>query len=330
MATTDDDVTTGPRTFPALNLLERRAWPTLYGRDAYGRAPIPEPARKHPFIPSWNWTGVHTDLPEGEQPVNLDYNGSYMAALGSVEIAHSDLKRMGSMDTLLIRPRQVWPGYFKITVPRWAFGATIVSPLGMSPRLDAEKEIWIAHPTLVLLLELLEENSIEHFEITDSWVSDRKCNFRAWNVLLKQVRNALLDQRDMAENDDQAQEFLARYDAFKEGYGSAFSMMLTGEKCKTRRPDWAHAVYAQHAATSWRKAWRFSAIGPLLSMGSVDEITVLRADLARAVQRATPIVKLDPSGRTLGHLKEKPLTRKPELPAVSPDLIMSDTFEDVL
>lgn len=303
----DTDVTENPRMFPALRLLEKRVPPTLYGHAPYWRAPI-TPASKDAFVPSWNWTGIHHELPEGDEPITLDINGAFLAALGAVQISHSQLVNNGPVDAWKFRPRfetTVWPGYYKVRITPWPFSGTIVSPFGDGPRVRVGHEVWVSHPTLVLLLELLEQGTLPELEITDSWVSNRRCDFRDWSAELKKVRNALLDERDKAETHEDQAHALARYKAFKEGYGAAFSMMLTGEICQTRRPDWAHAVYAQHSAASWRKAWRFSNIGPLLRMGSVDEFTVLRTDLGKALLKTQPPLRLDPSGRTLGHVKEK-------------------------
>lgn len=331
--TTENDVTTNPRMFAALRVLERQAPPLLYGHQPYWRAPV-TPASRNVFIPSWNWTSDHRELPEGDEPITLDINGAFLAALGSVQVAHSQLHHTGEIDAWGLNPRGVLPGYYLIDTFQWAFDATIVSPLGNSARLKNDGQIWVAHPTLVLLLELLAEGVIGHVIISDSFTAERRCDFREWNKRLKVARNGLLDNIAKADTEDAIAAAKLRYRAFKEGYGAAFSMMLTGERCQTRRPDWAHAVYAQHAATSWRKAWRFSTVGPLLAMGEVDTITVLRADLQKAVLSPKPPVKLDPSGRLLGHLKEKEQDQEDE-PTQAPattdaDFVMSDTFEDVL
>lgn len=323
--------TENPRMFAALRILEHTAKPLVFGHEPYWRAPV-TPASKSAFVPSWNWTGIHTDLPEGETPVTLDYNGAFLAALGSVQVAHSQLKHTGELDAWDMRPRDVLPGYYLIENFHWAFDGTIVSPLGDSALLRTERHLWIAGPTLVLLLELLAEGTIGDVIITDSYTAERKCDFREWSKRLKVARNGLMDniaKADMPETIHAAKE---RYRAFKEGYGAAFAMMLTGKICRTYRPDWAHAVYAQHAATSWRKAWRFSAVGPLLSLGAVDEITVLPSDLQKAVMMPKPPVKLDPHGRQLGHLKVKPKTETaPAQPTTeAPEFLMADTFEDVL
>lgn len=327
----DTQVTDNPRMFAALRILETVAMPTLYGRGPLRRAPEAVDPHKV-FIPSWNWSADHRELPEGEVPVTLDCNGAFLAAAGSVQVAHSELKHTGELDAWNMQPRYVWPGYYLIDNFRWAFDASIVSPLGNTAKLPDHARVWVAAPTLVLLLELLAEGTIGDVIISDSWTSERRCDFREWVKRLKVARNGLLDNIAKADTDETIRAAKARYKAFKEGYGAAFSMMLTGEKCKFRRPDWTHQVYAQHAATSWRKAWRFSAGAPLLAMGNVDTMTVLEADLRKAVLSAKPPIKLDPSGRLLGHYKkaepedETPVTTD----ADAPDFVMSDDFGDVL
>ena len=326
----DTDVTTNPRMFPALRLMERTAVPTLYNRPPYWRPAVPAPAAEV-LIPSWHWRHVEADtIPDDDTPVTLDYNGAYLAAIGSVEVAHGELKHYGTQDPYQLNPRKVLPGYYRVEVPYWGLSGTLVSPLGDSARLETETSWWIAHPTLVLLLELLAEGAIGELEITDSYCSEKVTNFRKWSAKLKDARTRLLDDRDAAVTDDERAATTARYSAFKEGYGAALSMMLTGERSLTRRPDWAHAVYAQHAATSWRKAWRFTLTGPVLAMGAVDEITVFRRDLDAALVQPKPPVKLDESGRALGHLKTKTTTPPAGDPEGAPELLMSEDWSDLL
>lgn len=320
---TDDDVTIDPRIFPALRILERRTPPTLYGRGPYWRPPI-LPASQKVTIPAWSWTNPIAD--DDPDTITLDTNGAFLAAIGSVDIAMSGLSSVGEVDATTVNPRSVWPGYYQISVAHWAFGGTLVSPLGTEAPTTPGARMWVAHPTAQLLLELLHEGSLGDLVIHDAVVSNRRGNFRSWNAALKTVRDARLDDIAKAETPDQLRAAKLAYTRFKEGYSSALSMMLTGEKCQTRRPDWAHAVYAQHAASSWRKAWRFSTVGPVLGMGRVDEITVRRADLATAVQSTRPPIKLDPSGRMLGHYKEKVFDEAdeaptPEVAALADDIV---------
>lgn len=309
--------------FPALNRMERRPelQPRRFDREPYWRAPITKPSQ-NAYIPVWNWHGIH-DLPEGSEPLILDANGAYIAAAGGVKIAHSHLSPSGAVYYPLA-PREVNPGYYLIQVPHWAFSGTIVSPLGDSSRLQTEDRVWIAHPTLVLLLELLEEGALGELVIEDSYTASATTDFRKWVAHLKDVRLEILDAMGQAQTDATQEALLDRYDRFKEGYSAALSMMLTGEKCQTRRPDWVHAVYAQHAATMWRKGWRWTLTGrPLLSMGHVDELVVLADDLEEIMSRAKPPFRFDDTGRTIGAMKVKPPSEDDQ-----PQAAASVPFED--
>jgi hypothetical protein len=113
----------------------------------------------------------------------------------------------------------------------------------------------------------------------------------------------------MAQTETYREQEAARLDAFKQGYSAALSMMLTGEKCLTRRPDWTHTIYAQHAAATWRKAWRWTFTGrPLVAMGSVDEVAVLSGDVPAVLHTPKPPFRFDPTGRQPGAFKPKRVT----------------------
>lgn len=318
--------------FPALKRMEQECQPLRYGHEPYWRAPL-TPASQEVYVPVWNWESIHEPI-HGQTPLTLDVNGAFLGAMGSVTLAHGNLTRVPSWDSLP-QPGMVPPGYYKITVPHWAFSGTIVSPLGDSSRLQTESVMWVAHPTLVLLLELLDEGSIGEFDIIDSYACATVTSFRNWVAYLKSVRTKCLDAVDQLHPNGKVGRPqncdctpCARYDAFKEGYSAALSMMLTGEKCKTRRPDWAHAVYAQHAASSWRKAWRYTSTGRvLLSMGAVDEITIISQELPEVLAMAKPPFRVDHTGRKLGALKAKPKAtpRTDNRPAA----LLADDAEDI-
>lgn len=313
--------------YPALNRLERRPelQPVKYGREPFWRAPVTPPSATV-RIPSWNWTSVHP-VPEGMETLTLDVNGAYLAAIGSVTIAHSHLTHTGPI-TDPLGPREVLPGYYKILTPRWALDGTIVSPLGDKP---TDRYTWIAHPTLVLLLELLDEGALGAVEITDSWTSRVKTDFLKWAAHLRHLRADIIRQIGECQTEAAEAALRDKYDRFKEGYSSALSMMLTGANCQTRRPDWAHAVYAQFAATTWRKAWRFSSAGPLVAMGSVDTITILEQDLAPVMSRPKPPFRFDDTGITLGAFKIKEDDESTTTGRIPSDTLLEDiTEEDIL
>lgn len=316
--------------FPALTLMERRLPPGRYGRPPFWRAPITPPSHDS-YVPAWNWVGIH-EVPEGAELLTLDTNAAYLGALGTVTVAHSHLTQRGA-PIGLPAPREVDPGYYLIKTPYWAFSGTIVSPLGDSSRLQSEDALWVAHPTLVLLLELHEVGAIGEVTIFDSYTAQTRCGFRAWVDKLKEVRSELLGTLARIHPHGAPHacecESCDRYSAFKEGYSAALSMMLTGEKCQTRRPDWVHAVYAQHAATQWRKAWRFTETGrPLIAMGHTDEITILRDDLEQALERSKPPFRFDPTGHRIGALKPKKVTTA--LPTRAEDEAFMDDATEIL
>lgn len=292
--------------FPALTIMERETKPMRYGHEPFFRAPV-APASRDCYIPHWNWVSIH-EAPEGEDTLTLDANGAFLAAVGAVEVAHSQLKHTGPIKWGDIpTPREVDPGYYRIKTPHWAFDGTIVSPLGDSSRIQTEDSLWVAAPTLVLLLELFEQGALGGIVIFDSWTSTITCHFRDWASTLRAVRTARLDAIDQAQTDAARRAAEDAYDAFKEGYSAALSMMLTGDKCRTRRPDWTHTVYAHAAAAMWRKAWKWTDTGySLISMGATDEITVLAEHLPQVMSRPKPPFKYDPTGRQLGALKPKP------------------------
>lgn len=305
--TTDTDT----RMYPALKLMERTTPPLRYGREPLWRMPVGCMPQATPLIPSWNWYAVR-DFAPGTETVTLDANGAYLSALGQTEISHSQLMRSGPIDGYP-DPRKVVPGYYRITIPHWAFAGTIVSPLGDSGRLETEDTLWIAHPTLILLLELAHDGYIGAFDILDAYTTTACTRFRAWYEKLRAVRTQCLDQVEAVHPDGRPSDDdkckctpCVRYTAFKEGYSAALSMMLTGTKCKTFRPDWSQAVYATHSASMWRKAWRYTGTNRfLVSMGHVDELQLVRADLQQALDRSQPPFRFDASGRNLGAMKVK-------------------------
>lgn len=293
------------RTHPAIRIMERQTQPLKFGREPYWRAPI-VPASAEVHIPTWSWTTPH-DLPEGEPVAVFGINGGYLAAMGDVAIAHSHLRHTGPLSALP-PVNEIAPGYYQISVPHWAFSGTIVHPLGRSPRLEGES-LWITAPTLILLLELEDEGHLGLFRILDSWTADTVTDLTSWAVRLRSLRTELLDLRDIAQTDAARAHASKRLAAFEESYTDALDMMLTGQECHTRRPDWAHTVYAHHAASIWRAAWRWTDSGrPLAAMPAVGEIAVLSTDVGTVLSRPTPPFKIDPSGREVGFLNPTRVT----------------------
>lgn len=323
---TDEHTTDRPRMYPALALMERECPPLRFGRPPYWRAPE-VPASVECYVPSWNWASVY-EAPEDAKTLNLDANGAYLGAIGTVKIAHSHLQHCGPWENLP-EPRKVPPGYFLIAVPYWAFSGTIVSPLGDAATLQTSSAVWVAAPTLILLLELLEAGVLAEVTVLDSWIAHVSTDFRDWQKRLRAKRDDLLDEIERTSTDAVQRAVRARYDAFKEGYAAALSMMLTGQKCQTRRPDWTHHVLAEHRATQWRKAWRWTETGShLVSMGHVDEFEILAEDLYEAMARPKPPFRYDPSGRAIGAMKPKPKATRSEPTRAA--VLVDTTTDDIL
>lgn len=293
--------------YPALRLMELAAPPLRFGRQpSWKTAALPVEA---PLIPSWQWHACR-DFPPGAEIVTLTENGPYLAALQSVTIAHGQLHHRGALD-YRPAPADVVPGYYRITVPQWVFSGTIVSPLGDSARVESEDALWIAAPTLSLLLELEHGGYVGGFEIVNAYTAATSVSFRTWAQALRANRTQFLDQVEAAHADEQGQppascecKPCARYRRFERDVADAFTALLTGSAAGTHRPDWAHTVYAAHSADMWRKAWRYLGTDrSIVAMPHLDELRVLRNDLQGAMDRREPPFIVDLSGRTVGSLR---------------------------
>lgn len=287
--------------FAALKIMETKTPPLRYGREPFWGAPV-TPASAQVYIPTWQWASPY-ELPENEAVTVLDVSASSLHAMGSVDIAHSNLVHTGPMD----RPnsKAVTPGYYQVTVPYWAFSGTIVHPLGNAPKIQYDQLVWIAAPTLTLLLELEEKAHLGSFKIHDSYTARFATSFESWAQRLGSIRREYMDCLEMAHTEAARASAQEQLHAFQEGYSAALSTMLSGERCKTHRPDWTHAIHAQSAASTWRNAWDWTACGrPVVSMHGED-IVVLSADLPTVLARPKPPFQFDESGRTPGALKAR-------------------------
>jgi hypothetical protein len=189
-------------------------------------------------------------------------------------------------------------------------------------------------PTLGLLQELEAEGYLGGFEVLDSHTSRVQTSFRSWAQKLGAERTQRLDQIDMSHPEETRPDKCPcipckRYNAFKEGYSIALSMMLSGERCATHRPDWSRTVYAAHSANQWRKAWRYTFTGGhLVSMGHIDEIQILRDELPQALDRPKPPFRLDSTGRSVGAMKIK--RRGVIAEDTTGDSLAADGWEDIV
>lgn len=301
------EATDAATTFPALGLMERACPPLRFGRPPTWQ--LPALPIDSPLIPSWDWYAVRDFYP-GTEVVTLTANGGLLAAIGHVTVGHSQLNRVGRME-YPPAPRDVAPGYYRITIPHWAFGGTIVSPLGDSARLQTDEQVWIAAPTLTLLLELAEDGCLGRFTITDSWTAPVQISFRTWYERLRAQHTQLLDQIEAQHPDGIPAASVhcaclpcTRLHAFDHGITTALAAVAAGTKSGTHRPDWADAVYATHAAAMWRRAWRYTGTNRhLVALPHIDEVQIIAADLDPAMDHVSPPFLYDESARHIGSLR---------------------------
>lgn len=285
-------------TYRALDMLEGHYAPKAgRGRDRRGPYWRPRPAPiSSVHTPAWDWESVsRTDGARGL--VTLDVNAAFLAAASSVKVAHGQLEHTGpGMGQLL-------PGYYKIRAHSWPPGS-IVSPLGSAP---TKPEIWVAHPTLKLLQDREEEGCWPETMVLDSWTCPVGVGLQSWTTEVRDDRARALDT--MTLTDPQSADYeqaKIKYEAIKLGYSQAIQLMLKGEKCRAHRPDWVHAIWAQHAANTWRKAWNCeqAGCGPA-RMANVDELTFDYDDYMAIMAYEKPPIRVDQTGVTLGSLKIK-------------------------
>jgi hypothetical protein len=257
------------------------------------------------FEPDWNWQRADR---RAHHRVLMDVNGAFLSPLSGTEVAHGALTHTGPLAAPL--SGQLLPGYYRIAASRWGREADIVSPLGTR---KVPPQVWVAHPTLGLLLDLVEEEVWPEVEILDSWTCAERVRMSDWAAWLKGVR---LDAFEQDEEEAAAAGVELRpgtgprATAVKDGYSMAVTMMRDqpekGKASKSQifRPDWHYAIRTQHRANMWRKAWRLHKIGvPILYLGKIDGIEIPERDLFALADMPTCPVKLDDTGRTLGAFK---------------------------
>lgn len=292
---TDTDETA--QVYKALHMLTDMFPPTVKGRPPYWRpkaAPISDDVR----LPVWSWERPligGTCATDPNDTVNLDVNGAYLAACSSAPFAHSALTNDFPRDLSA-------PGLYLVDVHPWQEGE-IVSPLGEQPFTD--DRTWVAQPTVKLLDQLSVDGYWPKVVVHDGWTAS-SCRLRRWTDAVQEDRTAAL--RERAAGVEGAAE---KYEAIKDGYSIAVQLMrgpAEGAKTKSsvRRPDWYQTVHAQHAASTWRKAWNavLTGHGPV-AMGSVDEITFTVEDLDLLMALGKPPFRLDATGEQIGALKIK-------------------------
>lgn len=274
-------------------MLTSQYGPTVRGRQPYWRPTAPR-IWKEVWLPAWTWERPYqSDAVRPEDRVTLDVNGAYLAALSSGVYAHSALAHQPGRSVKT-------PGYYLMDAHPWQNGE-IVSPLGTA-HLPGPR-VWVAHPTATLLTELCEAGYWPDATVYDAYTADTTMRFRKWVEAMRDDRLSALRAR--AEGEPGAAE---RYQAIKDGYSIAVQLMkgpAEGKPTKSDvfRPDWYATVHAQHAASTWRKAWAsvLAGHGPI-RMGAVDTITWTVEDLAEIQMRAKPLFRIDSSGEQIGAL----------------------------
>lgn len=300
-------------TYGALSLLEGECAPTLRGRAPYW-TPKPPLVTRQVWSPAWSWRQNRKWQP-GAEITTLDVNAAYLAAASSVTLAHGALLPVrGGGDFANYYAKS--PGFYMIDFHEWMAGL-VVSPLGGITRGDLadHTHMWVAHPTLELLDSLSRDGYWPEVEIRAAFICREKVSLRKWAEKVRDDRAAVINRMLDNPADDDAR---ARYEEIKTGYAVAVQMLLTPpdkkgtppeqrqKKNRAYRPDWTMAIWAQHAANTWRKAWRAALVGcSPVAMGSVDELTFLREDFEElGCAERTPF-RLDNTGQTLGSLKVK-------------------------
>lgn len=281
-----------------LALLEGAYLPTARGRRAYKRPPQPpDEVLRSVRTPAWNWTYHGPDVAEklaqglADGVVNLDANAAYVTSASSVSIARDQLERTGPLDAY-----HRWPGFYQVELgpqdPWQEWGDTrLMSPLGQGVWRPV---VWLSEPTVTLLTDLAQKDRWPSVTIMDSWTSPEKARLTAWTDQLRAMRTELITLGDTAG-----------YARFKIAYSQAVQMVKGHKLCEIQRPDWYHAIHAQHTANLWRKAWNCvkAGHGPL-SSGRVDALTFTRSDLDALQNLTPPPLRIDQSGLAFGTFKE--------------------------
>lgn len=300
---TIDQHTGAQQAFRALRLLEKQCIPVLRHRPPFWR-PRPPAIWHDVHVPAWTWTDP-VPVDTGTPLVTLDVTAAWVGAIASTPFAHGALMPTGPVR--VDARGGIAPGYYLTDVQPWSVPG-IVSPLGNTERLEDEDRVWVAHPTLLQLLQLTEDGYWGGVTVYDSFTCGKSVRFARWSDALKAHRNALLDRLDACDEPTcvECMQLKEAYDDFKTSYAQAVSMMLTGDQCGVRRPDWAHAIQSAAAASTWRKAFRALLAGYApVSMGDVDEITYIAEDFYEMLLADQPPFRIDPTKRQLGSLKVK-------------------------
>lgn len=272
-----------------LAMLEGELLPSVRGRKAYKRPPQPpETVLRQVRTPAWKWHYTGADLASmlGQKLVTVDANAAYLSAASSVVVARDGLRHTGPWVKY-----ERHPGFYQLMVDEDAWqDLRLVSPLGTA---DYRPVIWLSEPTVTLLQELVRADMWPALVIIDSWTSPEGARMTKWTDHLRELRADLILGGTTSE-----------YDRFKLAYSQAVQMLKGSPLCMICRPDWYHAIHAQHTANIWRKAWKtaLAGCGPV-SAGSVDALTYTEDAFMRTQQAQPPLLRLDQSGLSFGTFK---------------------------
>lgn len=195
--------------------------------------------------------------PPTEPVTVLDVNGAYLAAfkthlpLGQLHHSvgdHFDRKRAG---------------VHLITPPEWEWGHILPNPMGDR---DTPGPVWVAEPTLRLILRVMEHGLCKAPVIHESYTSG------STEGLLDKMRVTLRDARRtaIAEDDALTLEYVkAMYSKFVSTLGeSNFNRQIY-------RQDWMHCIRAQAFANLYLRAMKAYTHGcGVISVSGTDELHV--------------------------------------------------------
>lgn len=260
---------------PAVIMRRMWQWYAALGEPYHGEGPglvgvglmrdhLP-PRTKKENVPTWcpEWSGRCVPALQGatELPDNwtsprahehrfehvYDVTTQYLSAAGSVSLSPGPLHYSGLMEAFT-PTRNNRPGYYLITVPKmWNYTDVIPHPVG---RYRVGDRVWVAHPTLDLLVHCAQELEIMDLPMVhEAWTGTHGTRvLRGWSAKIAQAVRFMHTIR--LANPDDAVMFDAVKGTYKDGRG-----MLHVATSRVYRPDWGHAIIAQARTLLWLKIW---------------------------------------------------------------------------
>lgn len=277
-------------------ITDPKVGPYRWGKAPYWRPQQPDPIDLVRVAASMSWQRPYT----GEVVV-LDRSGAWISAAASVDVAHGALEHTGTDYTA------GHPGIVKTEVYPW-LEAGVPHPIGPGAETMIGAQVWITTDRHKLLADLARHDRYPEPVVLDSYSSEHKARLDKWAAYVQSVRVPAI--RVHGRDSEQ-------YAAVKIAFSQAIALMLGNRapgqprtwKCDVHRPDWAMAVQDLAACNLWRVADRCRAAGVApVALRNTDEL-VLPADKGGLLDSLSegdkPIIRLDPSGVTLGTFKIK-------------------------